>query len=375
MYRPRYRARARAPVRRRTTRSNPGRRYAPKECHCPGELTPAQKFIYSQADPFDPKCLGAKIPDSSTVPSISVFDVENVPLTLAVATNQKCYAFLPQYTFSGVAATEGAAGWTWPAAFAGSFNRAKRTQYNATYELDRPIAHAIRLSSSVAPTSATGFVHVAIGFESNLGSTTWTWPTTTASLSGCQFYRRVTLASLTQSPLTIINKFTDETAFRYQDRNGPNVAAELTGTANSFQILGSRSWGALLIAFEGVGTLAPLNIEHLLMTEAIPNYDSSAVGTTAAPNQPSVIAAAGGMAANTDFVHTEAQQDTYVAQALDAARQGAAAAGDVVMEQMLIPIARQAGYNAVGTVASYVAAGALGLAGVNANPNRLVART
>jgi len=377
MYRPRFRARARGPVRRRAYTRPPRARRTTQgsagECHCPGEISSAQKFILAQADPFDTKCFGAKIPDSSTLPSVSLVDTETQALTLVTTSNAKCYAFLPQYTVAGVEATElNPVQWSWPAAFAGSFNRGKRTNYVASYELDRPVAHAVRISSSVAPTTATGFVHVAIDFQSNLGETTWSWPTTPSAMSGCQFYRRVTLASLTQSPLTIINKFTDETAWRYQSANSAATVAQLTGTANSFQIMGSRSWGALLVAFEGTGSTNPLNVEHILLTESIPTTGSIITGTTAAPSQPSILAGAGHMSATADFAHTEDQQPSYINQALNAAAAGVAAAGDVVMSEALLPMAQQAGYAAAMTAATLgVQAIGRGISGVNADPNRL----
>lgn len=376
MYRPRFRARARGPVRRRTasrpTRARRTTQGSSDICQCPGDLSSGQKFILAQADPFDTKCFGAKIPDSSTLPSVPLVDTEVQALTLTVATNTNCVAFLPAYTVAGVIATEGAAAWVWPAAFAGSFNRGKRVNYIASYELDRPVAHAVRISSSVAPTAATGFVHVAIDFQSNLNETTWTWPTSPAGMSSCAFYKRVTLASLTQSPLTIINKFTDETAFRYQSANSSATVAQQTGTANSFQILGGHSWGALLVAFEGTGSLSPVNVEHLLMTEAIPSTGSIITGTTAAPSQPALLAGAGGMSANSDFAHTEDQQDSYIRDALQAAAQGAAAAGDVVMSEAILPMARRAGYAAVMTAATLGGqAIGRGIAGVNSDPSRL----
>lgn len=367
--RPFTRPRARRSSYRAPARSRP-RSSTSSKCVCPGEKTPAQKFLLAQADPFDPSVFGAKIPDSSTVPSVAITDIENVPLTLAVATNQKCYAFLPSYGLAAVAATEGAAGWTWQAAFAGGANRAKRTNYVAQYELDRPVAHALRITSAVAPTAATGFVHVAIAFESDFLETTWTWPTSTSGMSGYQFYKRVTLASLTQSPLTIINKFTDETAFRYSASQLSTTTGNNTGDVNTFQILGGRSWGALLVAFEGTGSLSPVNVEHLLMTEATVKFDSVVSGTSAAPSQPSVLAGASNMSANSDFSHTEQQQDSHIAKALREAAVGMAQAGEDIAGAFA-PYARDAGYRAAMGGLAYMSRSApVGLPGIN-NANRI----
>lgn len=113
-------------------------------------MEPGEKFLLAQIDPFSPECFGAKIPDSNTVPSVAIHDVENFSLTLTVPTNQRMFAFNPTYTSSVVESVEGAAGWAWVAAFGGTVNRQKRGSYIAAMELGRPCAHALRISSPVA---------------------------------------------------------------------------------------------------------------------------------------------------------------------------------------------------------------------------------
>lgn len=358
--------RRRAPVRRRRVYSRAVRDQS-GNCSCPGDMSASQKFLLAQIDPFDPRTLGAKVPDAATMPSLSVVDVENAGLTLTVATTQRCFAFNPQYTVAYVNSVEGAAGWTWPAAFGGTSDRSKRTAYISAYELDRPVAHAVRLSSPVAPTSATGFVHIAIAFEAMLGVTSWQWPTTTAGLSGYAFYKRVTLASLTQSPLTIVNKFCDETAFRYSSANTGLLSAGTASTNNEFQV--NRSWGTILVAVEGVNSLAPLEVENLLMTEATPQSSSVLTGTSAAPFQPSVLAGAGHASANMDFAHTEAQQDSYVSQGINAIAEGMQSAGNEAFHGIVLPLLQNVGYGA----AQAAVQRGLGIGGVNNNPMRLAA--
>jgi len=364
--------RRRAPVRRRAV-SRRSRRYPTVDkCKCPGELSPSEKFVLANIDPFEPRCLGAKIPDSSTIPSLSICDIENQDLTLTTTTNSKCYAFMPQYTSGIVAATDGAGSWSWQALYAGATNRSKRSSYTTAYELDRPVAHAIRLVSQVAPTSATGFVHVAIAFESNYLQTSWPWPTTTATMSGYPFYKRVTLASLTQSPLTIINKFTDETAFRYSSSGSGNATSgTLQGTDNTFQV--ARNWGTILIAFEGVGSAAPLSVEHLLITEATPNVSGAVSGTTAAPGNNNILNGVGHMSANTDFTHTETTQNSYMSQALGAFTQAAADQTSEYVSNLAANFGANAGRAATTLAFNMLARGMSpnnGLPGIN-NENRL----
>lgn len=322
-------------------------------------LDPGEKFVLAQIDPFNPQAYGAKIPDSNTVPSCFSFDTENQDLALSVTTNQSCWAFNPTYTWGTVPAIEGVSGWTWQGTFGGGINRSKRGGYIAQFELDRPVAHAVRLSSSVAPLNATGFVHIAIAYESFYGTTSWPYPTTLGEMSGYQYYKRVTLASLTQSPLTIINKYVDDTAFRYKSSDSPDVK-----NADKLEFNVPNSWGTILIAVEGVGAANPLSVEHLLMTEAIPKNTSPVQGSNAAPFNQATLAGASNMSAQMDFSHTEAEQQTYFAQAVGAAQSGAAQAGQTLFSNVVIPAMRNFGFNAaMGAVA--------GIAGINRNPYRL----
>lgn len=263
------------------------------------ELSPGERFVIATVNPFEPAALGAKIPDSNTVPSVAIDDLEILPLTLTTATNTKCYAFRPGYTSAVVESAEAAGGWTWPVAFAGATNRAKRSGYASNYELDRPVAHGVKIASPVAPTAATGWVHIALAYESFTGITSWPWPLTTAGLSGYQWYKRVTLASLTQQPLTIVNKFVDETAFRYLDAATADI-----GNGNALEFSVPKSWGTILIAFEGVGSLNPITVEHQLLTESIPKNSASVSGSPAAPPDARLNETAANISASNDFTTT-----------------------------------------------------------------------
>lgn len=365
------RSRAPAPKRRRATakRRAPSRRAKTSNCDCgTHELSPGEKFLLAQIDPFETKALGAKIPDSSTQPSVAIPCQElNYGIALTLVTDVSCSAYLPAVTQSIIQATSGAGSWTWPAGFGGN-NWTKRTDVIAAVEAARPVAHGIRISSPVAPTTATGFVHLALAVETiNGGVTTWQYPTTIAGLSGYSWYRRVTLASLTQTPITIINKYVDETAFRYL---GQDVVPAASGAnANTFHI--PLSWGALLVAVEGVPALQPINVEMMLHLEAIPKSIGILSGSNAAPVSPAILAGAANVSANTDFAHTENEQDTYVNQALSNAAAGAAEAGNAFVMNAVLPAARGAGYSIANAAMGAAIAGVGGILGVNANPARL----
>lgn len=366
-------------TRRRATSSRRRSAVAERACSCPKMLDAGEKWAAAQVDPFDPKVYGGKIPDSNTVPSCSVANLDLVPLSLTDQTKVNCWAFLPRVQRGRmITATEGAASWSWIAAYGGNSSFTKSTDYSAAYELDRPVAHGIRLSSSIPPTSAQGFVHIAIAYESfsNNGATTWPWPTTIAGLANYQFYRRVTLASLTQAPLTIVNKYMDETAFRYSDCSDVTGAAgAATGTLQTFHTF--FSWGAILVAVEGVGATAatastPLNCEVLLHTEAIPKSTGAVSGSPAAPYRPNIISGASNMSANMEAAFTPSQRPSVAAQASEYFAAGASNVGATIRsnaEQTLRSWAYEAGQRAataaVGLAAAYAGLGDGGLPGIN----------
>lgn len=344
---------------------------ASTKCHCPQEMTPQAKFALAQLDPFDPKCLGAKIPDSNTMPSIANADTDIVNIsTSAVATNLNGTAFRPSYTWGTIAATAGAS-LGWGAAWStNASNRNKRTQYTAAIELTRPVAHAVRLSSPLAPTSATGFVHIGLSTETVYNEVTWQFPATLADMSGLQYYKRVTLASLTQSPLTIINKWIDDTAFRY---SSPTASIDATPTQMMFQT--DYSWGVIVVVLEGAPTsVTALSCEHLLLSEGIPRKDSVIIGSVAAPNSPETLAAVSSMATTQEPFHTEAEQETYIQRGVNAIGQGVAQHGESLFQQVAVPLLQQAGAGVVNAGAQILfnaVVGRGGIAGVNNNAHRL----
>jgi len=340
-----------------------GTRDASGACVCPGkELTSGEKFVLAQGDPFEPKCLGAKIPDSNTQPSIGIPCQELYSQGGAAANNAYCIAFLPSVTNSIIVpGSIGASAWSWQAAYGNAFDWNKKTDILAACEAVRPVAHGLRISSSIAPTTATGFVHLALAVETNYTGTTWQFATTTALMAGYSWYKRVTVASLTQAPVTIINKYVDDTAFRYLSPD--SVPGVLGSTGNTFQI--PLSWGALLVAVEGCGTANPLQFEMMLHLEAIPKNTGVIAGSSAAPSNAALLASASGVSANTDFAHTEDQQESYMAQVIDNAQAGMNAAGQSFVTNALAPAAYSLGRSLTNQALSAGIAGAAGIMGVN----------
>jgi len=333
-------------------------------------MPPSVKFALAQLDPFDASVAGAKVPDSNCQPSISTTDIEQFSLTSsAVATDLQGRAYRPSYTWAVVNGTAGGAvnwGAAWNTTVA---NRAKRGAYIAAIELSRPVAHAIRLSSQLSPTTASGFVHIGISTESHYGVATWQYPTTVAEISGLQFYKRVTLASLTQSPLTVINKYIDDTAFRYSASNID------TGTATTMTFHTDQSWGAIVVIVEG----APVNsvilsAEHLLISEGIPDKNGPILGTPAATNSPGVLTAVSEMSTNTEPAHTEADQQGYITRGGNVLVNAAREQGEAVFNAVGVPILQHMGRTGVNMAAQQfynMVTGTGGIGGINSNPHRL----
>lgn len=352
------------------------RRRVSEPCKCPGELTPGAKFAMAQLDPFEPKCLGAKIPDSNTMPSIANHDIDQESVSSGTAGQLAGVAFCPSYQNARYTATPGSTlAWNNPAG-----QRRNFASVTSSIEAFRPVAHAIRISSGLAPTAATGFLHIGLAVEAqrndeSAGAALPDLPKSISDMTGLAHYKRVTIASLTQSPLTIINKWIDETAFRYNDVDSNNAftANSSTERFNLFQF--NQSWAYIVIVLEGAPVSQPvLAVEHLLMSEMLPKKEGFLIGTQAAPHSAGTMSAVSSMVQETDFGHTEAQQDSYIQQGIGDLARGAAIAGAQVYNNIAAPLLQRVGQSAVNTAANYAlnaVMGRGGILGVNANPNRL----
>lgn len=369
----------RAP-RRRTTRVAKTK----QTCVCPGELTPTAKFALAQLDPFEPRCLGAKVPDSNSIPSLANADTDQVSIPTIASQSVRAMAFWPTYgdaTLLSGYTTASPNTLAWDTAVAAGYTvatlAARRNYTNVVNAIEgiRPVAHAIRISSSLASTTATGFLHVGLATESRLSSsaTIWQLPTSVAEMTGLSHYKRFTVSSLTQSPITVINKWIDDTAFRYNIPTSVNVPSTGTGSMSTFEFGGS--WGQLVVFLEGVpaSQSSVVSVEHILLTEMIPKKDSFILGTTAAPNSTATMSAVSSMVAEQDFAHTEDDQESYMQRGADALKRGASAAGEHVFENVAVPVAERIGYGLVnyGMSMAMGYAASRGIPGVNANPQRL----
>ena len=250
--------------------------------------------------------------------------------TITTGTNVKCVAFNPALTSTVVPSTEGAGAWTWAAAFAGGVDVAQLANITAASTAYRTVSHGIRISSTLAPTTATGFVHIAVYAPSTYGASTWPYPTTLSQMRDLPFYRKVTLASLTQSPLTVVNKFLDQTAFRYSATD--ELAAGFNNTGRGqFQI--AHSWSTIFVAVEGAPSASnALGIEMILHTETLSKAGATNSSSPAAPGNSRLMESAAHMAANTEASHFESEQGSLYQRATDAVSEGLQAGAENIAE-------------------------------------------
>jgi len=228
------------------------------------------QFAVAQIDPFDPASRGVRVPDESTAPSsaFKLFDQTTMAGSTAgtsVANEACCRLFFPncvryskRQSNTSNSPTSGSGGSTWAG---DSDTPSKASSVTSTYSLSRPVAHGIRISCPLAPTSVTGYAHVALVSIDTYGSIgdnpdelalAGKLPTTVSDMRELPHYRRVTLASLTQESLTVVNKFLDTTAFRYTSTQSDELISDANGQPKgTFHV--PSSWMTIVVFVEGHG--------------------------------------------------------------------------------------------------------------------------
>lgn len=316
----------RAPTKKRTTRRR--------------KTMPVSKFTLAQLDPFSEKVNGVKIPDVNTQPSSTVvvedtFDLVNDVNGLA------CQVFRPTLQKAQVIALQNTSNsWAWSAAYGNSFASSKATTITSNNTAIRSCAHGVRITCSLAPTTVTGFVHIAIVTESEFNHTTWTLPTSVAQLQTSQWYKRIPLAVLTQKPFKVVNKIVDPNGFRYYD-----PSSSLTGAigGNGDLQLHTSGWANIIVCTTGVAAgLTSVSVESILHLETLPSPGSAQTVTPAANASSAAVEQATNVANSTPAVHEEGMFDSMY----NSAAEGARAFGNDLYDAS-VRGAQAAGYQAV----------------------------
>lgn len=228
------------------------------------------KFLLAQIDPFSRDAMHTRVPDESTAPSSSFYTYDELTLSAnsTITNGAIANVWLPSVETIGAFANSSStvSQWTWAAAYGQTFTTAKASAITSQYQLARPVAHGVRITSPLAPTTVTGYLHVGLYSMSTFNQTTWQLPTTLAQLSELPFYKKVTLASLTQTPLVICNKFLDQTAFRYVDVQSTDAVKTAGG-----QFQSPNSWMVIITVAEGhnqAAGVSVINVENIAHYEA-----------------------------------------------------------------------------------------------------------
>jgi len=337
---PQSSSRSSMPARRRVTRRRTTRRRAPRRRTRTYRRTPTArrravrtrmltKYELGQVNPFDPQCNGVKIPDSNTQPSDTARCEDRwIQVSNATAGIAGCSAYLPNLTANAVNASGSTAdSWGWLSSFGGSVSSSQRPNYISSFQAVRVAAHGIRISSPAAPTTITGFVHVCLYPITTSSNTGWDLPSTIAQMAQLPWYRRFTVASLTQRSVTVVNKFIDATATRYTDPN-----SDLIGTGNDLSFQFSGGWCAIIVAHEGVPpSTNVLSIENLVHYETLQKVGASGSQSPAAMYNVSELEDVSRIASQGNAIFMEGEESAQIRQAISIIGRAAAAVADYVL--------------------------------------------
>lgn len=253
------------------------------------------KYALAQINPFLPEVEGVKIPDANTAPGVGVLTLDNFGLTTSASatTFGHAWAFAPSMGAALITATPAAGNaWTWPAAYGGLTASSKQASIFNNYHSTRPVAHGLRVSSPIAALTATGFLHVAVYPMNTYGRTTWNLPVNLSEMTGCLWYNRYTISSLTQHPIIVVNKFLDNTSQRYTSTlSATDIPA---GGAQAGTIEIPNEWCYIVVAVEaGIASTTMVNSETICHYEALPLLTGVTTGTPAAAFNPADMAGTG----------------------------------------------------------------------------------
>jgi len=311
------------------------------------------KFLIANINPFDPAGDGAKVPDSNTYPSTPLTVDDEFNMTTDAANGLVTYAFRPYIGAAQVAANVAStSSWSWAATYGGANASGKYSTISTAYGMYRPVAHGVRLYAPTAPTSTTGFVHVAIYAESQFGKTTWNYPTSVTQMNNCMFYNRYPLALLTQKSITVVNKFLDQSATRYVD-----PASDLADNATdiTFQTPG---WATIIIAVEGApNSTKALVVESTIRVECLPLASGINTATPAAPFNISSLEAVSRMAGSTPGAFVEGEEESYMQHVGSSLGRGFTSVFGPAVERA----AYYAGRSAANAASNYIGAGIAGV--------------
>jgi len=327
--------RRRAPVRRRRSYATTyvprprvtSRRVAPRRSVRSRAMSSAEpnigrsgsKYIHAQADPFSEQVDGVKIPDANSQPSVAIKAEDAWTMSTGALQTSTAAAFNPSTSKMNVQGTYASATtWTWTAAYGGSTSSSKNSKLISDMELWRPVAHAVRITSGLAPTTTTGFIHVAVFTQALYNQSTWTYPASIADLANVPGYKRIPIARLTAEGLTVVNRPLDCTSQRYVDTDSGGYSnADIDGFHVPYQ------WGSIVIAVEGApASSTVLSVESILHMECIPRATSISTPSPAASYSPAALGGASASLSKTVSTFLDSDKTKRVQESVMNAKRG-----------------------------------------------------
>jgi hypothetical protein len=259
------------------------RKRARKASKGAGKKRMVHAFTYAQLNPFSSAAYNARVPDESTAPSTPFYFLDEWDV-VTTTTNNNCVGWLimpyPGLIRVGADASAGTSiSWGWTAAYAGGVGSARYSTINSNFNLVRPVAHGIRITSGQSVLNATGYIHICLVPYEQFGQTTWNAPISITQMEGCPGYTRIPISSLTQKPVYYINKYNDSSAFFYRDPSDAPNANFSAGGLNQY------GWHHILVICSGFtapsGGVANtlINIENLVHSEGQAFWTAGALQT------------------------------------------------------------------------------------------------
>jgi len=261
-------------------RDGNSRRVVRRKLRRGGRMT--SKFVNAQINPFSSDVYGVRCPDTNTAPSTALYSYD--AYSCLASTNASSVALASCHMFRAnseafAVASNGstATSWAWPGGFGGTTSIAQQATFESSLTGIRCLAHGVRISCPLTMLSTTGYVHVCLYPQNMYGKTTWSAPTTIAAMNSLPGYKRMTLVSLIENPLIIVNKFTSSGAFYYRAPGDANIGND-PAIHNVSSIGGG--WMDILVAVEGYpagaasSTTIPVVAENIIHYEAVSDYSN-----------------------------------------------------------------------------------------------------
>jgi len=136
-------------------------------------------------------------------------------------------------------------------------------------------------------------------------------------------YKRVPLGRLTAEGLLVVNRPLDVTAQRYIDSDSPVFA-----TAGTMEFQTGLQWCSIIVAVTGAPTSSTaISVENVLHVECIPRATSIGQSTPAAKYNTAALGGASNAASKATAAVLDSEKGKRVAEVVEAAKTGIAAAG------------------------------------------------